>query len=71
MKFLNLFIDYHVNFLKDCLKNGRLDEKERELLVEYRDKLVDMALIFDNEGVGRNKLTEFISLRFEEELGVQ
>ena len=70
MEELNAFIDYNVSFLKVCLNKGLLTDNHRKLLIEYRDKLIDMALVLDQEGVSKNILTEFITLRFEEELGV-
>lgn len=71
MEEINAFVEYNVTFLKECINKGILTEEHKSLLVEYRDKLIDMASVLDVDGIGREGLTKLITLRFEEELVIQ
>ena len=50
MEELKVFIGFHVRFLKDCIKKGLLKEENKQLLTEYRNKLIDMASVLNKDG---------------------
>ncbi len=71
MEELKVFIGFHVRFLKDCIKKGLLKEENKQLLTEYRNKLIDMASVLNKDGAVKLNLTELITLRFKEEFGIR
>lgn len=68
-KFNNL-IDHKIRILKDGLKNGVITKEDRNLLISKRDELIEEATVKFADDIDSKIITEFITLRFEAELGV-
>ena len=65
------FIDFYLNFLKECFIKGILTSEHNAFLIEYQNKLIEMASIVDEEGLGKCNLALYIEKRFEEEFNIR
>lgn len=66
---MDIIIDSKLNLLKEHFQNNISPEDEK-LIIEYRDKLIDILTPYIANEKERFKLALKVEKRFEEELGV-